>query len=54
MTHPPHDISAVSLGGESEVLLRLPVLAELLRREAEQLLVRQLPLVPLQRRIRMR
>ena len=53
-THSPHDISAVSLGGESEVLLRLAVLAQLLRREAQQLLVRQLALVPLQARLRRR
>ena len=44
----PHDISAVALGGESEVLLGLAVLAQLLGREVQQLLVRQLPLVPLQ------
>lgn len=39
---------AVSLGGEPEVLLRQPVLAELLGRQGQQLIVRQLALVPLQ------
>ena len=47
--HRPDDISAVALGGEPEVLLGLAVLAQLLGRETQQLLVGQLPLVPLQR-----